>query len=42
MKDEHAERKKSFDPADYPALREFFPGICTRISARSMARRARL
>ncbi|MGB2636308.1 MAG: contact-dependent growth inhibition system immunity protein [Candidatus Acidiferrum sp.] len=26
MKDEHAERKKSFDPADYPALREFFPG----------------
>ncbi len=25
MKDEHAERKKSFEPADYPALRDFFP-----------------
>lgn len=25
MKDEQAGRKKSFEPADYPALREFFP-----------------
>jgi CdiI immunity protein len=25
MKDEHAEKKKSFEPTDYPVLREFFP-----------------
>lgn len=25
MKQEHAGEKKPFDPADYPALREFFP-----------------
>ena len=25
MKDDHAEKKKSFEPADYPVLREFFP-----------------
>ena len=25
MKDEHAERKKSFEAADYPAVRELFP-----------------
>jgi hypothetical protein len=25
MKQEHAGQNKAFDPADYPALREFFP-----------------
>jgi len=26
MRHEHAHENKPFDPADYPALREFFPG----------------